>query len=49
MSAYFVIAPGYGPYAATIYGKTRKDARRAYAAFLGRKRCPAGTRLWTVS
>lgn len=48
MKRFFAIAPGFGPYAVDIYGDTEKDARKAYANFLGLGRCPKGTRVWVA-
>jgi hypothetical protein len=42
----YVIAPGFGPYAASFPTTDKAEARRLYAAFLGRKRCPKGTQVW---
>lgn len=46
MKMFYVIAPGFGPYAATFWANDESGARRQYAAFLGRARCPKGTQIW---
>jgi hypothetical protein len=46
MTLYFLIAPGLGPYAASFEADSEAEARRFYAAFLGRARCPKGTACW---
>lgn len=46
MALYYIIAPGFGPYAATFRADNEADARRQYAKFLGLKRCPKGTKAW---
>ena len=43
---WYIIAPGYGPYAVSFKANSEADCRAQYAAFLGRKRCPNGTAAW---
>lgn len=46
MTLFYAIAPGFGPYAVSIRAADEGGARRQYAAFLGRARCPNGTQVW---
>ena len=46
MNIFYLIAPGFGPYAASFEARSEAEARRLYAAFLGRERCPKGTTCW---
>ena len=46
MKLYCIIAPGFGPYAASFRAQDKADARRQYARFLGRARCPKKTAVW---
>ena len=46
MTLFSIIAPGFGPYAAQFPAADKAEARRMYAAFLGRSRCPKGTQIW---
>jgi len=46
MTLFYLIAPGFGPYAASFEADSEAEARRLYAAFLGRARCPKGTSCW---
>ena len=48
MKRYFATAPGFGPYAVDVWAVDSADARRAYAGFLGRSRCPKGTCVWVA-
>jgi hypothetical protein len=49
MKLYHAIAPGFGPYAASFRCNSEKQARKLYAAFLGRERCPKKTSVWEDS
>ena len=46
MKTFYIIAPGFGPYAASFKAKSEAAARKLYASFLGRDRCPRGTVVW---
>ena len=46
LKMFSIIAPGLGPYAAQFRAKSEREARKQYAVFLGRLRCPKGTKVW---